>query len=378
MIRIVHVISSLNTGGAEVMLAKLVGAMDRSRFSNTVISLTDRGQLGREIESFGVAVHLLGMKRGRPDVFALPRLIRLFNSLNPTIVQSWLYHADLLSTLAVKFSSSPILVWNVRCSDMDLNRYRPLTRWVQRVLAWWSVTPAAVVVNSEAGKQQHERLGYRPRRWDVIPNGFDTQRFRPDTSLRLPLRQEWKVPQDAVIVALVARVDPMKDHATFLAAAQEVARARHDVYFLLVGKDTQALAPAVAAKGLTDQVRLLGYRSDIECLLPGVDVACLSSAFGEGFPNVLGEAMACGIPCVSTDVGDARSIVADTGLVVPARDPASLAHAIIDLIDRGPSAREHLGRAARTRIETKYSLARIVDRYTALYSDLSSNDSSAR
>ncbi|MBU6433845.1 MAG: glycosyltransferase [Nitrospirae bacterium] len=378
MIRIVHVISSLDTGGAEVMLAKLVGAMDRSRFSNTVISLTDRGQLGREIESFGVAVHLLGMKRGRPDIFALPRLIRLFNSLNPTIVQSWLYHADLLSTLAVKFSSSRILVWNVRCSDMDLNRYRPLTRWVQRVLAWWSVTPAAVVVNSEAGKQQHERLGYRPRRWDVIPNGFDTQRFRPDTSLRLPLRQEWKVPQDAVIVALVARVDPMKDHATFLAAAQEVARARHDVYFLLVGKDTQALAPAVAAKGLTDQVRLLGYRSDIECLLPGVDVACLSSAFGEGFPNVLGEAMACGIPCVSTDVGDARSIVADTGLVVPARDPASLAHAIIDLIDRGPSAREHLGRAARTRIETKYSLARIVDRYTALYSGLSSNDSSAR
>ena len=360
------------------MLAKLVGAMDRRRFSNTVISLTDRGQLGGQIESFGVAVHPLGMKRGRPDIFALPRLIRLFNSLNPTIVQSWLYHADLLSALAVKFSSSPILVWNVRCSDMDLNRYRPLTRWVQRVLAWWSVTPAAVVVNSEAGKQQHERLGYRPRRWDVIPNGFDTQRFRPDTSLRLPFRQEWKVPQDAVIVALVARVDPMKDHATFLAAAQEVARARHDVYFLLVGKDTQALAPAVAAKGLTDQVRLLGYRSDIECLLPGVDVACLSSAFGEGFPNVLGEAMACGIPCVSTDVGDARSIVADTGLVVPARDPTSLAHAIIGLIDRGPAEREHLGRAARTRIETKYSLARIVDRYTALYSDLSSNDSSAR
>ena len=138
------------------------------------------------------------------------------------------------------------------------------------------------------------------------------------------------------------------------------------------------MAPAVAAKGLTDLVRVLGYRSNIECLLPGVDVLCLSSAFGEGFPNVLGEAMACGIPCVSTDVGDARSIIGDTGLVVPARAPASLAHAIIDLIDRGPAAREHLGRAARARIETEYSLARIVDRYTALYSELSSNDSSAR
>ena len=179
-------------------------------------------------------------------------------------------------------------------------------------------------------------------------------------------------------MALVARVDPMKDHATFLNAAQQVANARQNVNFLLVGKDTQTLAPAVAAKGLTDRVCVLGYRSDIECLLPGVDVLCLSSAFGEGFSNVLGEAMACGIPCVSTDVGDARSIVADTGLIVPVRDPAALAHAIIDLIDRGPAAREQLGRAARARIETEYSLPRIVDRYTAVYSDLNSNDPLAR
>jgi len=317
------------------------------------------------------------MKRGRPDIFALPRLIRLFKTLNPTIVQSWLYHADLLSTLAVKFSGSPILVWNVRCSDMDLKRYPPLTRWVQRVLAQWSATPAAVIVNSEAGKQLHEQIGYRPRRWEVIPNGFDTKRFHPDSSVRLPLRKEWHVPEDVVIVALVARVDPMKDHAAFLEAAQQVAKARRNVCFFLVGKDTQTLEPAVAAKGLTDLVRVLGYRSDIERLLPGVDVLCLSS-IGEGFPNVLGEAMACGVPCVSTDVGDARRIIGDTGLVVPARAPASLAHAIIDLIDRGPAAREHLGRAARARIETEYSLGRIVDRYTALYSDLNSNDPSAR
>ena len=378
MIRIAHVISGLDTGGAEVMLAKLVGAMDRARFSNSVISLTDRGQLGHQIESSGVAVYTLGMRRGRPNILALPRLIRLLRTLRPNIVQSWLYHADLLSTLASKYSGSPILIWNVRCSNMDLGQYRSLTRWVQRVLAWRSATPAAVVVNSEAGKRQHERLGYRPRRWDVIPNGFDTQRFRPDSSVRSSVRKEWHVQEDAVIVALVARVDPMKDHAAFLEAAQEVAKARRNVCFFLVGKDTQALAPAVAARGLTERTRILGHRSDIECLLPGVDVLCLSSGFGEGFPNVLGEAMSCGVPCVSTDVGDARSIIADTGIVVPAHDPAALAHAIIDLIDRGPAARELLGRAARARVETEYSLARIVDRYTALYSDLSFNDPSAR
>ena len=377
MVQVAHIISGLDAGGAEVMLAKLVGGMDRTRFTNTVVSLTDRGQLGERIESSGVVVHALGMKRGRPDLLALPRLIRLIRSIRPTIVQSWLYHADLLSTVAMKFSRSPILVWNVRCSDMDLTHYPPLTRGVQRILAQWSAAPAAVIVNSEAGKQQHEALGYHPRRWEVIPNGFDTQRFRPDVRLRSSLRQEWKVPQDAVIVALVARVDPMKDHATFLNAAQQVASAGANVYFLVVGKDTQTLGPTVAARGLTDRVRLLGYRSDIECLFPGMDVLCLSSAFGEGFPNVLGEAMACGIPCVSTDVGDARRIIADTGLIVPVRDPSALARAIVDLIDQGPTACECLGRAARTRIESEYSLPRIVDRYSMLYSDLSALKSSA-
>lgn len=371
MLHIVHVISDLDPGGAEVMLAKLVGGMDRDRFSNTVISLTDRGQLGEQIEGLGVAVHALGMKRGQPDIVALPRLIRLLKQLKPVIVQSWLYHADFLSTLAVKFSGSPVQIWNVRCSDMDLTRYSPLTRWVQRMLAWWSRTPAAVVVNSEAGKLQHERLGYHPRRWDVIPNGFDTQRFRPDSVARLSLRREWHVKDETVVIALIARVDPMKDHATFLDAARQVANIRRDVCFLLVGKGTEALAPTVAAIGLTGQVCLLGYRNDVERLLPGVDVLCLSSAFGEGFPNVLGEAMACGIPCVSTDVGDAHSIIDDTGLVVPVRDPAALARAIIDLIDRGPAVRANLGHAARERIEKLYSLPRIVERYMALYSELS-------
>ena len=370
MIQVVHVISDLDAGGAEVMLAKLVGRMDRNKFSNSVVSLTDCGPVGKQIESLGVAVHTLGMKRGQPGVGAVFRLIRLLRTLKPAIVQSWLYHADILSTVTARFSRSPILIWNVRCSDMDLNKYPPLTRLVQRVLAWWSAVPAAVIVNSEAGKRQHERLGYQPRRWDVIPNGFDTQRFRPDSSLRLVCRKEWQVADDAVVVALVARVDPMKDHATFLKAAQQIVRARDNAYFILVGRGTETLSSDVAAKGLRGRVRLLGYRDDVEHLLPGADVACLSSAFGEGFPNVLGEAMACGIPCVSTDVGDARKIIGATGRIVPVCDPTGLANAVIDLIDRGRAERESLGSAARERIEAEYSLSAVVDRYCALYSEL--------
>jgi glycosyltransferase involved in cell wall biosynthesis len=227
-----------------------------------------------------------------------------------------------------------------------------------------------VVSNSETGKRQHEQLGYQPRRWAVIPNGFDTELFRPDSSARLSLRKEWQVPDETIVVALVARVDPMKDHATFLDAAQQVTKAGKNAWFLLIGKDTQTLDTAVAVRDLAGHVRLLGYRNKMERLLPGVDILCLSSAFGEGFPNILGEAMACGIPCVSTDVGDARTIIGETGAVVPARNPTALAQAVIDLIDRGAASRESLGRAARSRVEAMYSLPSIVQQYCALYSDL--------
>ena len=370
MIRVVHVISDLDTGGAEVMLTKLVSSMDRSRFANAVVALTDRGQLSAAIESAGVAVHSLGMKRGRPGLSGLPTLVRLLRSMKPHLVQSWLYHADFLSVLAARFAGSPPVVWNVRCSDMDLRHYPRQTRWVLRALTWLSSRPAAVVVNSLAGRTLHRQLGYRARRWEIIPNGFDLLRFRPDPAAGQRLRAELRLPTDSVLVALVARVDPMKDHPTFLAAAGRVAVARAAVHFLLIGKDTPMLQPLVLERGVAGRVHLLGQRHDVDRLLPGVDIACLSSAFGEGFPNVLGEAMAAAVPCVATDVGDARALIGDTGNVVPPRDPKALAAAVIELIDQGPAGRAALGQAARSRIQTKYSLPSVVERYQQLYEEM--------
>ena len=359
------------------MLAKLVRGMDPLRYRNVVVSLTDRGRLAESIEAAGVPVHCLNMKRGRIDFLALPRLVRMLKKIRPTILQTWLYHADLLGTVASIFGGRPPLAWNLRCSDMDLRHYPATTRLTLRMLAFCSRVPQVVIVNSQVGQRFHQAVGYRARRWEVISNGFDLVRFHQDVTARQRLCEELGLSTDAILVGLVARVDPMKDHDTFLDAAGLVAKARPTVRFLLVGRSTQTLKPAVDQRGLAGHVYLLGERGDVDRLLPGMDIACLSS-ISEGFPNVLGEAMACGIPCVSTDVGDVRSIIGDTGLVVPVRDPASLAHAIIDLIDRGPAARERLGRAARIRIETEYSLARVVDRYTALYSDLSFSNPSAR
>ncbi len=371
MIRIVHVIPTLDTGGAEVMLAKLVGGMDRTRFSNTVVSLSSPGEIAKEIEAAGVPVLSLDMRRGRTDLVGLPRLVRLLRETRPSLVQSWLYHADLLSLLAAGFAGVPPVVWNLRCTDMDLSHYPRHTRWVQRALAVASRLPKAVVVNSAAGQTLHQMLGYRVRHWVMIPNGFDMNRFWPDPAAGPRMRAELGLPTDSVLVVLVARVDPMKDHKTFLDAAGRVATARGHVHFLLMGKDTRTLDPMIHERGLAGRVHLLGLRSDVDRLLPGADLACLSSAFGEGFPNVLGEAMASGLPCVATDVGEARTIIANTGVIVPPRDPGALAAALLDLVDRGPEARAMLGHAARARIESEYALPLIVERYENLYSELS-------
>ncbi len=352
-------------------LTRLVSGMDPARFQNTVVSLTDRGQLGDRIESCGASLYCLGMRRGRPDIRSLPVLIRWLKAHKPTIVQSWLYHADLISLLTARCVKSSRLLWNIRCSDMELKHYPIQTRCVRRILSWCSGMPDAVVVNSETGKWLHEGVGYRPRRWAYIPNGFDTNQYRPDSIAGKKLRQELNLAPEAKLVALVARYDPMKDHATFLAAAKMIVTLRPDVHFLLAGKNTPLLTNQVAEAGLVDRVHLLGLRHDVEHLLAGVHVTCLSSAFGEGFSNVLGESMACGVPCVATDVGDAKAIIGQTGLVVPPRDPAALASAVVSLIDRPSAEREALGLAARARIESRYSLSSAIKSYQSLYEEVS-------
>jgi glycosyltransferase involved in cell wall biosynthesis len=226
-----------------------------------------------------------------------------------------------------------------------------------------------VVVNSLAGKQLHEKIGYRPRRWEVIPNGFDLDRFRPNVVARNRIRQGLGLSSDTVLVALIARLDPMKDHATFIDAATQVIKLRPNTHFLLMGKGVEQLATHAGVKTLSNRVHLFGERQDVDHVLSAVDIACLSS-ISEGFPNILGEAMAVEVPCVSTDVGDVRFLVGSTGRIVPVRNPEAMAMAIVELIDCSPYVRAELGREARARIEAEFSLPRMIDRYQRLYSDL--------
>jgi len=236
--------------------------------------------------------------------------------------------------------------------------------------------PDVITLNSEAGKKAHQSLGYCASRMVMIPNGIDVELFKPDVAARCSVRAELGISDETPLIGLMARFDPMKDHATFLKAAGVLGRRQPGVHFLLAGTHVSAenaeLSRCRRENGLDGRVHLMGCREDIARLTAALDIACSSSAFGEGFSNALGEAMACAVPCVTTDVGDAARIVADTGRVVPPRNPEAMAAAWAELIETSPDQRRDLGQRARKRVEENFTVEKTVESYETLYRELTS------
>jgi glycosyltransferase involved in cell wall biosynthesis len=375
-VKVVHLITDLDTGGAEMMLAKLLSAMDRGRFRSVVVSLLEPGPVADRIRELGVPVHTLGMSRGRPSACGLLRLWRLLDRERPDVLQAWMYHANLLGLLGRWAPAGAPTVWNIRSGRPDLSGYSRATRCIVRAGAWLSRWPSAIVINSTSGREVHAAVGYRPRRWEVIPNGFDLARFVPDASARRSVRDELGLGPGAVLVGLVGRYHPVKGHDLFVRAASLLAGRHAGAHFVLAGPDVvpgnPALRELLEGHPARDSFHLLGPRADVPRLMAALDVL-VSSSYSEGFPNVIGEAMACGVPCAVSDVGDSRAVVGDTGAVVPPGDAPALAEGLARLLDAGAGGRAALGAAARQRVEETYSLQRVAGRYQSLYSSLRDN-----
>ena len=369
-IKICHLISCLDVGGAEISLLRLLSAIDRKRFECSAVSLIEIGRVGERMKELGIPVESLRLKRGAVSAAGLFRLLRRLRRDRPGILMTWLYHSDLLGLMAGRLAGVPNIVWNLRASNVDMSRYRRLSGWTLRLCSRLSPLPTAVVANSESGRAFHAKIGYRPRSWTIIRNGVDHCLFRPDPAAREQMRKSLGIGPGDVVIGLVARLDPMKDHDNFMAAARAVAQAEKSARFVLAGKGVSAengrLMPYVAEPPLAGRVLMLDERHDIPELLPAFDIAC-SSSFSEAFPNTMAEAMACAVPCVATDAGDSAEIIGETGIVVPPADPGALAKGLLRAIALGPSGRRDLGRAARERIILNFGLERFVGEYEALF-----------
>ena len=279
---VLHVTSGLGIGGAEVFLTQVASALQARGVPQYVVCIGALDEYADELRSRGVTVTVLGVKGMARLPAGVIRLARLIRELNPEVVQGWMYHGNILAALAHLLAGRRArrqLYWNLRASNVDATRYGR----VVRISATLSRVPDLIIANSQAGKEFHINQGFRPRRLEVIGNGIDTQKFRPDAKLRAARRSELGISPDAVVAIHAARVDPMKDHPALLAAMAAIPQ----VYGLLVGAGTETLhVPA--------NVRALGMRRDMEQLYAVADIVVSSSAFGEGFSNVVAEGMSAG------------------------------------------------------------------------------------
>lgn len=369
-IHVVHLITGLRSGGAENMLFRLLRSIDREKFHCTVISLTDEGALASEFRAIGITVHVLGIRSFASLARGVVRLIQYLNTHPCDVLQTWLYHADFMGLLVRLVKKGTKLLWNIRCSEVTAKDVPLTTLMLTRVLRSFSSIPDVVIVNSKAGLEFHESIGYRPLAWRIIYNGFDLSRFASEPNACRSVRMSIGIAEDAPLVGFIARYDPMKDFPTFIRAMQLVAQRIPEVKIVMAGggvtSQNKTLVGLCSEYGILDKVVMLGERSDIPALLPSFDVL-VSSSRSEGFPNVIGEAMASSVPCVATAVGDTEVLIGECGRLLPPESPEALAKEVIELMCMPHEERLVLGKKARERIVEKFSMETSVSQYEHLY-----------
>ena len=369
---VLHVITCLDVGGAELALKRLILGDPLAGSRHTVVSLREIGPVGHELIAAGVQVHALRMGRPLTTASAVFRLARVIERVKPSVIQTWMYHADLVGGLAARVAGRKEVIWGIRQTGFASGSSR-LTRAVMRLCASLSSRiPRLIVCCAEAARDSHAAWGYDERKMRVIPNGFELPDLSHVPGSRNALRAQLGVPRECRVIGMVARFDPLKNHRGFIQAARLVARRNDTVHFMLVGRhvdlENAQLMRWIHDARLDDRIHLLGERRDIEGCLASMDVFCLPSIH-EAFPNVLGEAMAMALPCVVTDVGDAACIVGDAGWVVRAGDGDQLASVLVDVISLPDPERIAVGQSARRRIASQFSLTRTRQMFEQVYAD---------
>lgn len=377
---VLHIITDLSTGGAELMLERLVLHHSREgRYRHHVISLRSLSIVGPRLKAAGIEVEAMGMTGPAGLVAGFFRLVRRIRQLRPDIVQTWMYHSDLIGGLAARLAGHRRILWGVRVMDImpAMGVSRSLI-WARKICARLSRSvPQRILYVAESARKVHEALGYDPARSVVVPNGYTVPAHEAASESRRRIRDELDLAADSILIGSAGRFSPQKGYAGFVAAAAETVRNFPEARFLLFGRDVtwenEELAGWIRKAGLGDRFHLLGEQRNVHDWLSALDIFALYS-IGEGFPNVVAEAMSVAVPCIVTDVGDAALLVADTGIVIRSGDLSGLTNGLERLISAGEGERRRLGEAGRKRVEATYSLSAVAERYSSLYDEMARAD----
>lgn len=371
MVCIAHVIIGLNTGGAETALKRLI-LNSENGIDQCVISLTDLGVIGHELKKAGIKVHTLNMKGLFTAIIAFFKLVSLLNKIRPNIVHCWMYHANLIGGLAAKCAGINNIIWGIRSSRPPTGK--PVTYCIMKLGALFSrFIPAKIICVADFAKKKHIDYGYDINKMIVIQNGFNQKIFNFDGKSRRELRNTFSIPDHHLLIGSVGRFHFDKGQNILIDAAKKIIATNKDVVFALVGRDCDSenkkLIAQLQSNDLMNSFILFGEQSDIPSCLSAFDIYCMPSRT-EGFPNGLGEAMAVGLPCVATNVGDTEFLLDTTGIIVEQATPVALAKGLQTMLAMPPDKRKSLGSKAAQRISDHFTLENTRKQVYDLYKDL--------
>lgn len=369
--KILHIIVGLGVGGAEMMLKRLIEShLAKPDYRHSVISLTNIGSIGQQLQAQGIDITELGM-RSPLDVFTgLVRLRKLIRESSPDIVQSWMYHADLLGGIAARLAGNRNIIWGIHSTDVRAGGSRATT-WVMHAcakLSHW--VPDTIMCVAEVSRRVHVKAGYDESRMVVVPNGLDLENLVATQQQRAALRQAYGFTDGELVIGTVGRFNPAKDYETFVRAAGILAQGHPNVRFVMIGSKLDAsneiLVSWISQTGHSDRFLLLGERHDVAAHLSAIDIFCLSSR-SEALPTVVAEAMAMGVPCVATDVGDTAMLIADSGVVVPKEQPGLLAQGLAQISNMSREERILMGARGKKRIHAEFTIECARSRFESIY-----------
>lgn len=371
--RILHIIGGLETGGAEAMLCKLISASDTSELQHIILSLTGPGTMGAQLMQHGAKVHCLHIQKKKPTSWiSAIRAIRWIRTQEADRIQGWMYYGNIFASICALLGRLPSpVIWNVRHSIHDITYEKASIRWAIRIGTWLKKQPKKIIYNAQASAIQHEQLGFPKSKRVVIANGFDTEKYCPNAAARQKTRAALDIDDNTWLIGTIARNHPMKDYDLLIQTAQKAIKINNNIHWCCAGKGVNFETSPFdrIPQALRQHFHLLGERNDVSELMSGLDIYTQTSGWGEGFPNVVGEAMASGIPCVVTDIGDSALVIGDTGHRIGAGQSEQLLEIWLTSIELGKEKHEQLGKKARARIINEYSLAAIYQDYVSLYSD---------